>query len=68
VLVKIISRKTKDAKLDAWRTVLYDPEAAIALANSLRKGAEPTYSKRLGARFFAFGITPFADNADNADN
>jgi len=66
VITNIVNRKSKDAIGDAWAVVLYDPEAAIALSQSLKAGADGPYAKRLGARFFAFGMTPFREDRDES--
>lgn len=59
----IMARKQGHHADQVWKTLLYDPTAAQDVANSLLRGrvSEPT-AKRLQARFFALGVTPFSED------
>ena len=66
VLTNIFNRKAGQNLDDAFRVVLYDPKAADALSKSIMTGGEGPYAKQLGARLFALGVTPFADDEQDA--
>jgi hypothetical protein len=67
VLTNIFNRKAGQNLDDAFRVVLYDPKAAEALSKALITGGEGPYARQLGARLFALGVTPFADDEQQGE-
>jgi len=67
LLSNIMSRKAVQNMDDAYRVVLYDPKAAEALSKAIVAGGEGPYAKQLGARLFALGVTPFADDEQQGE-
>jgi hypothetical protein len=65
IISNILSRKQNQYMDEAFRVVLYDPVVAQDIANSILRGrmTEPT-AKRLHARYFALGVTPFRDDEE----
>jgi hypothetical protein len=62
VLTNIFNRKAGQNLDDAFRVVLYDPQAADAMVKSIMAGKDGPHAKELLARFFAVGITPFRED------
>lgn len=62
LISNVITNKARGTMDRAYRVVLYDPEAAIAMAQALGKGPVGPSAKRLGARWFAYGVTLASDD------
>jgi hypothetical protein len=68
VISNVLARKQKQYMDESFRLVLYDPQLAQQLASSLRSGQIDTRgAKRLQARFFAAGVTPFKEDDGSED-
>jgi hypothetical protein len=65
VLSNVFARKQQQHMDEAFRLVLYDRELAEQLASSIRTGrADKEATRRIQARYFAVGITPFKEDGD----
>lgn len=62
VWANVMGRKIGQHMDDAYRVLLYDPEAADAMAKAITSGGKGPHARRLQARFFALGVTPLADD------
>ncbi len=68
VLFNIFGRKQQEVLDDVMRKVLYEPQVAADLAQSIKTGqVSGPVAQRLGARWFALGITPISGLAEDGD-